>query len=247
MKKGRRPHTDLPAAILDAIRQAWPEGVIDLPDESDDAPFSQLYPDLKVALSRIRGGAVLYEREPRGGPRWDENSNRDDDPPDWHDESRSYGLFFVSSMDERLAFATDTVEPEEDGVEHHVSGEGRIGCVVAISLVGPFAITTLNQIEILEDGTQSEPDVELHIFDLERRKLDPNDYYRELIGDDGVAVLENLRSKIVRVLENLGVAIIAEEDLDRPVPWLRASDEVLVGLMGEPITVRDAFFFRGVP
>ena len=110
MKKGRRPHTDLPAAIADAIRQAWPEGVIDMPGESEDAPFWELDSSLKLALSRIRGGAVLYQREPRGGPRWDEHSKPDEDPPDWHDEPRSYGLFFVSSMDERLTFATDTVE-----------------------------------------------------------------------------------------------------------------------------------------
>ena len=139
---------------------------------------------------------------------WDEASDRDECPPDWHDESRSYGVFFVSSTDERLTFATDTVGPEEDGIERHMSGEGRIGYVVAVSLVGPFAIVTPAEVETLEDGTQSEPDVEPHIFDLEVRTLDPTDHYR--------------------------------------VPLLRANEEVLVGLTGEPITVRDAFFFRGV-
>jgi hypothetical protein len=59
-------------------------------------------------------------------------------------------------------------------------------------------------------------------------------------------VLESLLCKIVRVLKDLEVAIIAEKDLDRPVRWLRASEEVLVGLTSEPITVRDACFFRGV-
>lgn len=107
MKKTRRPHTDLPQHIADAIRQAWPDGVIDMPVDSDDAPFWEVYPRLKAALSHIPGGAVFYEREPRGGPRWGETSNPDEDPPDWHAESRSYCLFFVSSMDERCTFGDD--------------------------------------------------------------------------------------------------------------------------------------------
>lgn len=184
MKKTRRPHTDLPQHIADAICHAWPDGVIDMPADSDDAPFWEVYPRLKAALSHIPGGAVSYEREPRGGPRWGETSNPEEDPPDWHAESRSYCLFFVSSMDERCTFATDTLEPDEEGVKQHVQGEGRIGYVVAISLVAPFAVVTLDQMEVFENGTQSEPDVEPHLFSLDGRKLDPEDHYRELVDEE---------------------------------------------------------------
>ncbi len=93
----------------------------------DDAPFWEVYPKLKAALSHIARSAIFYERAPEGGPRWGETSNPDEDPPDWHDESRSYCLFFVSSMDDRLTFATDTIEPNEEGVERRFQGEGRIG------------------------------------------------------------------------------------------------------------------------
>ncbi|MBI4587233.1 MAG: hypothetical protein HY725_00205 [Candidatus Rokubacteria bacterium] len=246
MKKTRRLHTDLPQHLAEAIHHAWPEGVIDMPVDSDDAPFWKVYPRLKAALSQIPGGAVFYEREPRGGPRWGETSNPDEDPPDWHEESRSYWLFFVSSMDERLTFATDTIEPDEEGAEQRIHGEGRIGYAVGISLVAPFAVVTLHQVEVFEDGSPSEPDVEPHLFSLDGRKLDPEEPYRELGDEAGVTVLRRLRAEIVRVLGECGAAVIPEEDLDRPVRWLRASEDVVVGLTGEPITVRDAFFFRGV-
>ena len=63
----------MPQSIADAIRDAWPDGVIDASVDWDDAPFLDVCPKLKAALSRIRRGAVLYEREPEGGPRWDEH------------------------------------------------------------------------------------------------------------------------------------------------------------------------------
>jgi hypothetical protein len=56
-------------------------------------------------------------------------------------------------------------------------------------------------------------------------------------------VLKALRAEIVRVLGAFAVVVIPEEDLERPVRWLRASEDVMVG---EAITVRDAFFFRSV-
>jgi hypothetical protein len=217
-----------------------------MPVDSDAAPFWDVYPRLKAALSGIPRGAVLYEREPRGGPVSGETSNPDEDPPDWHAESRSYCLFFVSAMDERFKFATDTIEPDEEGIERRFQGEGRIGYVVAVSLVAPFAVVTLDQMEVFENGSESEPDVEPHIFSLDGRKLDPEDHYRELVDEAGLTVLRALRADIVRVLGECAVVVIPEEDLERPVRWLRASEEVVVGLTGEPITVRDAFFFRGV-
>lgn len=243
MKKARQRQTDLPKHIADTIRDAWPDGMIDVSIDWDDAPFWAVCPKLKAALSHIPRSAIFYEREPEGGPRWGETSNPDEDPPDWHDESRSYWLFFVSSTDERLTFATDTVEPDEEGVERRFQGEGRIGYVVAVSLVAPFAAVTLDQMEVFENGSRSEPDVEPHIFGLDGRKVDPEDHYRELVDGAAFAVLRTLRAEIVRVLGEFAVAVIPEEDLAYPVRWLRASEDVIVG---EPVTVRDAFFFRGV-
>ena len=176
MTKTRR-RTDLPLYIADAIRDAWPDDVIDGSADWLDARFWEMYPKLKAALFRIRRWAIFYEREPEGGPRWDEHSDPDDDPPDWQEECRSYGLIFVSSRDDRLTFATDTVEPDEEGVERRVAGDGRIGWAVAFSLVAPFAAVTLGELEVFENGSRSEPDVENHIFGLDGRKVNPNDHY----------------------------------------------------------------------
>ena len=100
MNKTRRRETDPPKQIADAIRGAWPGGVIDMSVDWDDAPFWEKYPKLKTALSHIRRATILYEREPEGAPRWAEPSNPDEDPPDWHDEPRSYYVFFVATIDE---------------------------------------------------------------------------------------------------------------------------------------------------
>ena len=243
MKKARQRQTDLPKHLADAIRDAWPDGVIDVSVDWDDAPFWEVCPKLKAALSHIPRSAIFYEREPEGGPKWSETSNPHEDPPDWHDESRSYCLFFVSSTNDRLKFATDTIEPDEEGVERHFQGEGRIGYVVVVSLVAPFAVVALDQMEVFDNGSQSEPDVEPQIFGLDGRKVDPEEHYRELVDGAAFALLGALRAEIVRVLEKFAVVVIPEEDLERRVRWLRASQDIIVG---DPITVRDAFFFRSV-
>ncbi|MBI3682465.1 MAG: hypothetical protein HY235_18960 [Acidobacteria bacterium] len=246
MRKIRLPKSDLPEQIADAIRQAWPEGVIEMPVNIDEAPFWDVYPKLKAGLSRIQGSAVFYEHEPQGGPHWGEGSDPEEDPPEWNEEPRSYYLFFISLLDDRFRFETDTIEPDEDGVEQRFQGEGRIGCVVGVSLVAPFAVVTLDEMEVFENGSQSDPDVEPHIFSLDGRKLDMEERYREMVDDEGLAVLRKLQAEIVRILNDFEIAVISEEDLDKPVAWLRADDEVLVGHAGEPITVRRAFFFHGL-
>jgi hypothetical protein len=66
--------------------------------------------------------------------------------------------------------------------------------------------------------------------------------YREMVDEEGVAILRTLRTKIVSVLDDFEISVIPEEDLDRPVPSLRAGGDAFVG---NPVTVREAFFFRG--
>jgi hypothetical protein len=62
-------------------------------------------------------------------------------------------------------------------------------------------------------------------------------------AETGFAMLSTLRFEIIRVLRGFAVSVVGQEDLDRPVRWLRASKDVVVG---NPITVRDAFFCRSV-
>jgi len=243
VKKPRQRQKDLAKHIAKFIRDAWPDGVIDMSVDWDEAPFWEQYSKLRAALCHIPRSALVYEREPEGGPRWNESSNPDEDPPDWHDESRSYCLFFISSTDKRLTFVTDTVEPDEEGVERRFQGEETIGYVVAVSLVAPVGAVMLDQMEVFENGSRSEPDVEPHIFGLDGRKVNREDHYCELVERAVFGKLKTLRAEIVRVLGKFAFTVIPEEDLAQPVRWLRASDDVIAD---EPVTVRDAFFFRTV-
>ena len=72
-----------------------------------------------------------------------------------------------------------------------------------------------------------------------------DEHFKEMVDEDGIAILRNLREDIVSILDNHGIAVIGEEDLEKPVPWLRAGGNAFLGSAGEPITVRDAFFFHG--
>lgn len=246
MTKMHPAEPDLPEQLAAAIRQVWPDGVIDMPVDMDHAPLWDVYPKLKARLSRIPGtAAAIYECEPQGGPSWGESLDRLEDTPDWDEESRSYYLFFLTLVDKRFQFETDILEPDENGVEQRFQGEGRIGCVVGISLVAPFAVVRLDEMEVFENGSRSEPDIEPHLFDLDGNKLDAEAHFREMIDNEGMSALRKLRNRVVAILNDYNLAVISEEDLDKPVPWLRAGQEVFLAGTGKPITVREVFFFHG--
>ena len=71
------------------------------------------------------------------------------------------------------------------------------------------------------------------------------EHFKEMVDENGIAILRKLRADIVSILDNHGIAVIPEEDLGKPVAWLRAGGDAFLGSAGEPITVRDAFFFHG--
>jgi hypothetical protein len=241
MTKRKPPNSNLPEHLLDAIRKAWPDGVVDMPIDIENAQFWNVYRKLKAKLARIPGVEVTYEREPQG-----ENPSGQSDWEEglsvWDEESRSYHLFFLSPLDDRFQFETDTLEPDEDGVEQRFRGDGRIGCVVGISLVAPFAVVALEQMEVFENGSRSGPGIEPHVFDLDGGKLDMEEYCRDMVGHKGLEILRKLRAEIVAVLNDHKIAVIPDKDLDQPVPWLRAGQGVF---LGQPITVQNAFFFHG--
>jgi hypothetical protein len=61
-------------------------------------------------------------------------------------------------------------EPGEEGEGENelptatVAGNGRTGWSVALSLLAPFAVITLSDMEVFEDGSTSEPSIESHGF-----------------------------------------------------------------------------------
>ena len=56
----------------------------------------------------------------------------------------------------------EPVEPGEEADEEScVKGEGRIGCMVAVSIIAPLAVVELGVLETLENGSSVEPDLAL--------------------------------------------------------------------------------------
>jgi hypothetical protein len=239
------PPAKVPGYIAEAIERVWPDGVVEIIDV-EEAPFWDTYPALKARLSRIHGSELVYERKAAGGPRWDEGSDPHEEPPAWSEPTRSYHLFFLSPSDPRYSFDTETIEPDEAGVEQRFDGQGRIGHTIAVSLVAPFALVALDEFETFENGSRSEPGVAGHLFDLEGKRLDLESHYLELFGEEAMRVLAKQRDKIARILKAHAISILPAEHLDAPVPRLRAGEDVLQGFTKEPLTVRDAFFFETV-
>lgn len=239
------PRAEVPKYIAEAIERLWPDGVVEMID-LNEAPFWDTYSALKARLSRIPGSDLVYEREAAGGPRRDEGSDPHADPPGWSEPTRSYHLFFLSPSGQRFSFDTETLEPDEAGVERRFEGRRRIGHTVAVLLVAPFALVALDEFETFENGSRSEPSLEGHLFDLEGKRLYLERHYLELLGEEGMRILAEQRDKIARILKAHAISVLPAEHLDTLVAWLRAGEDVLQGSTREPLTVRDAFFFETV-
>src|SRR5437667_4087114 len=115
--------------VAEANDRAWPDGVVDMPLDSDDSYFWDVYPKLKRDLSRIKDATLLYE-----------------DPPDFDEGSRSYYLFFIRPADEAFTIEVDGGGQDEDADLETVQDQSIIGCSVAISLIAPFVLRSLREL-----------------------------------------------------------------------------------------------------
>jgi hypothetical protein len=229
---------DIPKYILEALKRAYPDGLIEMPITDEEASFWEIHPKLKQGLSRLKGVSLIYERKPEGGPLWNEGFDPDEDPPDWSENSRSYHLFFLSPDDPKFTYETEEEQPEqkvfgreepdeegsaEEGLTETLAGTGRVGCSVAISLVAPFALITPDHMETFEGGSFTEPNLGPQAFTMEGEPVEASDYIRDFVGQKGLRVLQDLSRKIASLLQAHQITVLSKEDLRKPVAWLVVS------------------------
>jgi hypothetical protein len=252
----RNPGAGLREDVREAVERACPDGVVEMAFDSDESYFWDVHPELRAAMQKLKGARLVHEREADGGPIWFDSSDPEEDPPDDSVPSRSYHLFFVCPEGEAFTYECEIeslAEPEceEDWNEDEmpmetVAGRGRTGWSVAVSLLAPFAVVTLSDMDTFEDGTTLEPSIESHGVTETGQRIDEEAEFRESKGEQAFEILLKLRGRICDILSRHGISVLPEEEWRKPVPWLRAGEEVLVGTMGEPIRVLDALFFEGL-
>jgi hypothetical protein len=242
--------------VKEAIDRVWPDDIVEMSFDADESYFYDVYPKLVSALHRIKSVHHIHEREADPGPVWFDGSDPDDDPPDHFETSRSYHLFFVSPVGKDFLFETEieTIgepefigeESEEDEWEEtlvEVRGTGRTGWVVAVSLVAPYAVIKFGEMTNYEDGDTTEPGIESYSEYDAGESIAPQENFRKTASPRAYKILLNLREKIAGILETSKIAVLPEEELRIPVPWLRPGKETMAAIEGRPLSVFDAFFF----
>lgn len=256
-----RRNTSLPRDVQDAIARIWPDGIVETPLDPDESYFFELHPKLSRALRRrIRNARLVYEREADGGPVWWE-SDPEEDPPDEIERSRSYHTFFVIPNGEAFTFETEAegiTEPEfmtgdfaeagwgGDPPVSRISGNGRTGWVVAVSLLAPFAVIELGEMVAFEDGSTTEAEIESYGQTADGKVIDPEKNFPKVYGARAYKTIMSLRAKVADILEGFGISVLPPDEWKKPAPWLRGTEETLIGLDGKAIRVLDAFFFESL-
>ncbi len=251
--------TGLRRDVREAIERIWPDGIVEMPFDLDESYFFELHPKLSRALRRIRSTRPTHEREAEGGPVWWEESDPEEDPPDEIERERSYHIFFVSPEGEGFTFETEAegiTESEcmtadfadagwgEDPPVGRISGSGRTGWIAAVSLLAPFAVIELGDMVAFEDGSTTEPEIESYGETVDGELIDPEKNFQKVSGARAYKTIMSLRAKIADILEGFGIAVLPAEEWRKPAPWLRGTEETLIGVNGKPVRVLDAFFFE---
>jgi hypothetical protein len=242
MREGAALRSD----VARALRRAFPDGVIEQPRDEEDSPLAKLVPKLRRRLAQLAEARIAYERGTRAEPTWPEGADRSEDPPEYLEFDTSYRLIFVTGPGDRLRFE-DEVETEyvpwDDEPPDAAEGERRVvrgiataGCIVALSVIGPFALVHYGTLTSDEDGSESTPGI-----------LEPGEaaraaqHLREQLGNERWRALEALRDRLVQAVEAAGAAVLAPDEQLQRVPFLRFGDDVIPE---GTVTLRTALFFQ---
>lgn len=244
------PASELRLDVLRALERAFPDGIVE-PVWYEDSWLADAWDDLREEMARVPDASLLHDRCPFIEIRWSIDMGEDDeddpeawDDPGWDDLERSYGLFFLGPPGEAFRFESEMDVPTDEGEWRLARGFGRIGWIVAVSAVAPYALLRVRSLDT-EDDVPLDPDIEQRMFDEEGRPVSEEDVLREGLGDGENRALDRLRDRIVEMLRSRGIAVLSEAELAAPLPRMRWSPEVLVGVDADgSLTVEDALFFR---
>lgn len=254
------PH--LRPELVEALNAAFPAGIVEAVWHGFD--LEAVEDGLRSKLAGLEGASLLYRRTLEGDETWDPPEGFDLEDPakgdedewrreEWggedelggYDPGRSYALFFLSPRGEGLQFEIQGDFMDEAGHVHPTKGVGRVGWVVAVSGLAPFALLRVTSLDAEERFGLSSPDIQSRYVDAAGMPMGEDEAFLDMLGPEGTALLDDLRRGIARALESLGITTLPEEELRQPVSWLVADETTLVGPEEEtPLTVEDALFFH---
>ena len=241
-RSSRSSVVEIPEDLAAAIKRCWPRGVVE-EFPTDESYFHEIRRQIERDLGRISGALLVWQTEEEGAGGNDDDA---DEPLLSCSEWQSYHVFFLSPEGDEFRFEDETsAHDPEDGTQITYPGEGRFGLALTISLAAPFAAIDASSHSWFEDGSIVFPDPTFRLFWDEEtgEAVSPNEYYRDLFGQEMFQKLEILRQAVVSIMASHRISVLDEAVLDLTVKGLKANQEVF---LDKRLRVRDAFFFRGV-
>jgi hypothetical protein len=244
----------IPDEVKAAIEGSWPDGLVEEFD-TDESGFHDIHAALERDLQMIPGASLLWQTPPKDESIYRDLDDGDYEPP-FEQDFQSYHVFFLSPPGGEFEFQTETegeearedledpVDPLDATVTVTYPGKGQYGCTAMVSLAAPFAAVGFCEYAQFDDGSDSIPDPANFVHFTETGEpVDDATHYREVLGEDTFRDLENLRERIAAVLAKHGLAVLDQPILDLPLPELRSDGDLF---LDGTLSVKDAFFFRGV-
>ena len=229
------------------IRNAFPDGRVTGDYYYDgDSYYDGIGDEVRAALMGVDPAVHVHHRPTQEMVVWDEEGEPGDENL-WPDDPRTYDIVFLSPDGEVFAFDGSFEEDgwdeeKEDFVPVTVPMTGRVGYIVGISMIAPFAAVQRGFLYVSEDGPSS-PDI---VFGRERDEVEdegsPFDD-PEFLTPDAAATLKAFEEKIHAVLASFGIHVLTEAELNEPIPGLAPDAEMQRVTKAEYATVGDALFF----
>ena len=233
--------------IHQIIRNAFPDGKVTGDAYYDgDSYYEGIGDEVRSALMGVEPAVHVHHRPPQETVVWDEEGEPDDEDL-WPDDPRTYDILFLSPAGEAFEFEGSYEEDgwdddKEDYVPVVVPMTGRVGYIVGISMVAPFAAVQRGFLYVSESGPSS-PDI---FFGRDRDEVEdegsPFDD-PEFLTPEAAATLKAFEEKLHTILASFGIHVLTDAELDEPIPGLAPNPDIELFTPRENSTVGDALFF----